>query len=57
MSNNFQPFGGDAGGYINYKIFKDVQKSGKGPSSNSACLSSVVITLTVVILIAVFIIH
>ena len=59
MSNNFKPFGSGAGGFVNYKIFKEVQKGGgeRGPSSNNGCLGSVIITLTVIILIAAIIIQ
>ena len=57
MSNNFKPFGSGAGGFVNYKIFKEVQKGEHGPSSNNGCLGSVIIMLTVVIIIAAIIIH
>ena len=52
LSNRFGSFGNGPNGYVSYKVFQESQKSsgggGKGPASNSGCLSAVFFALAIV---------
>ena len=59
MSNGFGAFRSVPSGYVSYKVFQESRKGGgggKGPSSNSGCMTAIFFALAAVILVCAFVI-
>lgn len=59
MSNGFGSLGNGPSGYVSYKVFQEGQKGGggKGPSSNSGCLTQVISVVAFVFSVVALIAH
>ena len=58
MSNGFGSFRSGPSSFVSYKVFQESRKGGggKGPSSNSGCMTAIVLALSAVILVCAFVI-